>query len=115
MQQIIDITAEPKQELFVRLNNGKIIHLKLEYVDSQIGWFMDIDYDNIVSTCHRITNAPNIIREKLKIFPFGIGCSVEDGQEPFFIDDFFTGRASLYVLSKEDVEYVEKNYYGKIF
>jgi len=115
MQQVIDITAEPKQELYVKLNEGGIIKLKLEFIDSQIGWFMYIDYNDVKSNCHRITNTPNIIREKMNIYPFGIGCSVSDGQEPFFIDDFSTGRAQLFVLSRDEVEYVEKELYGKIF
>jgi hypothetical protein len=115
MQQVVNITSAPKQELYMRLNDGNIIQIKLEFVNSQIGWFMDIEYNGVKSTCHRVTNCPNIIRETMNIFPFGIACSVEDGQEPFFVDDFSTERAFLYVLSKDEVNQIEKEYYGKIF
>lgn len=115
MKKLTDITDNPKQEMSVLLDDGKMVIIRLYYIESQIGWFFDVEYEGIVSTCHRVTNSPNIMREKINIYPFGIGCSVTDGQEPWFINDFSVGRASLYVLSKEDVKYMETNIYGKIF
>lgn len=115
MQKITSITEQPKQKLFVRLKNGNNITLYLEYVASQIGWFLSFEYDGYVSNSHRITNCYNIIRECQNTVPFGIACTVEDGQEPYFLDDFKEGRAGLYILSKNEVAYVEKTYYGKVF
>lgn len=115
MQQITNITSEPKQSLIVRLDNGETATLQLEFVESQMGWFFSVFYNDEGSTCHRVTNCPNIIRECKNTLPFGIACTVEDGQEPYFIDDFSTGRATLYVLNADDVKYVESEIYGQIF
>lgn len=115
MQQITSITEQPKQELLVRLKGGSNITIYLEYISSQIGWFLSFEYEGYVSTYHRITNCYNIIRENQNTLPFGIRCTVEDGNEPYFLDDFKEGRASLFILSKDEVDYVEKTYYGKVF
>lgn len=115
MQRITNITETPKQEMSVILDDGSVLILRLYYISSQIGWFFDIEYAGIRSNCRRLTNSPNIIRDKINVFPFGIGCTVTDGQEPWFVDDFSKGRVNLYILSKEDVVQVEKEVYGKIF
>ena len=69
-------------------------------------------FNNYETTCIQVTNNPNILRQVKNLYNFGIGCSVIDGTEPWFVDDFLTGRASLFVLNKADVDYVEKNIYG---
>lgn len=115
MKEIVEITNNPKQMFSFQLDNGGLITIRLYYIESQIGWFFDLEYDGIVSNCHRLTNSPNIIREARNIFPFGIACSVSDGQEPYFLDDFVNGRVQFYVLDKDDVEYIEETVYGKIF
>lgn len=115
MKEITEISDNPKQQFSFQLENGKLITIKLYFISSQIGWFFDLEYEGVASNCHRVTNTPNIIREKRNIYPFGIGCSITDGEEAWFVDDFSTRRASLYVLEKDNVELVEKELYGKIF
>ena len=115
MREISGITDSPKQRFSVMSDDGKMIEIKLYFISSQIGWFFDVEYDGIVSNCHRLTNCPNILREKQNIFPFGIGCSVSDGEEPWFLNDFISGRVTLYLMSKEDVETIERDLYGKVF
>lgn len=115
MQRITNITDTPKQEISFILDDGSMIIIRLYFISSQIGWFFDLEYNGITSNCRRLTNSPNIIRDKINIFPFGIGCTVSDGQEPWFVDDFSKGRVNLYILDKDDVAYVEKEVYGKVF
>ena len=46
--------------------------------------------------------------------PFGIRCDTLDGLEPMDINDFSSSYASIYILTKEDVNTVESNYYVKV-
>ena len=112
MKQIISITDEPKQRFSVRLDDGSMVNIKIEYSDANRCWFMDVNYGEYESTCIQVTNCPNILRQLKNIFDFGIGCSVIDSSEPWFINDFIDGRASLYVLNKDEVNYVENVIYG---
>lgn len=114
MKKISNITSNPKQKFSFPTNDGKIITIKLYFISSQIGWFFDIEYDGNVSLCRRVTNCPNIIRDKKNIFPFGIACSVSDGEEVWFANDFSSGRATLYIMTKNEVEYIERSLYGKV-
>lgn len=114
MRKIDTISNEPKQEMSFQTEDGKIIILRFYYVSSQIGWFMDVEYEGTITNCRRITNCPNLLRDKKNIYPFGIACTVEDGEEPWFLDDFKNDRVGVYVLDKSDVEYIEKDIYGKI-
>lgn len=115
MKQIIEITDNPKQVFSFQLDNGGLITIRLYFIESQIGWFFDIEYQGITTNCRRLTNCPNLLSDKINILPFGVACTVEDGQEPWFIDDFVTGRVKFYILNEDDVKYVEENIYGKIF
>jgi hypothetical protein len=40
--------------------------------------------------------------------PESVACVVSDGYEPWFKDDFSTGRVKLYVLNQIDVVEVER-------
>lgn len=75
---------------------------------------MNVEYEGISTNCRRITNSPNLLRDKKNIYPFGIACSVEDGEEPWFLSDFKNGRATLYFMNKNDVRYVEEELYGEV-
>lgn len=114
MRRITEISNEPKQEMSFQLDDGSLITLRFYFVDSQIGWFMDVEYKGTITNGRRITNCPNILRDKKNIYPFGVACTIDDGEEPWFIDDFQTGRANLYILDESDVQYVEEEIYGKV-
>lgn len=115
MQQILNISQEPKQKLNLSLDNGTQITVVLEYVPSQIGWFFTVTSSIGNTYCRRITNCPNLLRDKQNTMRFGIACIVEDGGEPYFIDDFVNGNAKLYVLNYNELQYIGKTKYGKIF
>lgn len=55
-----------------------------------------------------------MLRSYRNYLPFGLRCDTLDGLEPTDIDDFSTGYAEVYILTSEDVEAIEANYYGKI-
>ena len=115
MQQIMNITNEPKQSFVIPLSNGGSFILSIEYINSQIGWFFDIQSENGNTYCRRITNCPNLLRDKQNILKFSLSCYIDDNSEPYFVDDFISGRAKLYVLNEEDIKYIGRTQYGKIF
>jgi hypothetical protein len=115
MQQILNITSEPKQQYQLLIENQGTITLQLEYVDSQLGWFFNVITSDDSSYCRRITNCPNLLRDKQNTLKFSLACTVENGLEPFSIDDFKSGNAKLYILSHDEVQYIGKEIYGKIF
>lgn len=115
MRQITGLTADAKQSVKIQDEKGGIVKFTFFYLDNQQSWFFDIEYGDFICKSIRLTNCPNIIRQYREVLPFGFGCKVSDGLEPFFIDDFESGRVMIFLLDRADVDYVEQEVYGKIW
>lgn len=76
----------------------------INYNSSRQGWFLDLVSENFSIYGLRITTVPNVLRQWRKRLGFGIGVVCENKSEPFFLEDFNTGRAKLYLLEPDDLE-----------
>ncbi len=103
MKQINSITDDAKQSLAIILEDGSRVQTTLNYIAAQNGWFYSFIYGDFTSNNRRLVNSPNMIRQFRNILPFGLACLVTDGYEPVYIDDFTSGRVTLFVLNEEDV------------
>jgi len=108
MKAITALTADPKQNIKIVLDDGTTASLTLEFVASQRGWFYSITRTGWTGVSRRrLVNSPNILRQFRGVIPFGFMCAVLDGQEPVYQDDFSTGRVQLYVLDQADLATME--------
>jgi hypothetical protein len=112
MRIIIEFTANPKQTCTLVLENQETVTFRLYFLPTQLSWYFDFTYNDIVSNGNKIVLGMNILRSFKNIIPFGLAFQANDGVEPFAVDDFTTGRVSVYLLSKADVEAMEINVYG---
>lgn len=103
MKQLSSITGDPQQILNIVLDDGSRVEMFLSYWPQQSGWFYSLTYGNFSVANRRMVVSPNMLRQFRSIVPFGLCCTVIDGYEPIYQDDFSNGRASLYVLNAEDV------------
>ncbi len=114
MYQITNLSSEPKQEITMLLDDNSKVKLTFEYKSNQMGWFFGIEYENYNYQNIRLTTAYNLLRAYCNYLPFGLRVDTPDYGEPTNITDFITGYATVYLLTKEDVQTVESNYYAKI-
>lgn len=112
MKLITDLSDDAKQLFKVQIENAEVATIKLYFLPTQAGWFFDLTYGDFVATGLRLTNSPNVLSNYLNVLRFGLLCRVNDGAEPYFIDDFTTERVKLYVLSYDEVEALEKTLYA---
>lgn len=82
----------------------------INYNSSRQGWFLDLVSENFSIYGIRITSVPNILRQWKKKLGFGIGVITENKSEPFFIEDFNTGRAKMYLLEPDDLTFQDLLY-----
>lgn len=75
----------------------------INYNSSRQGWFLDLVSDSFKIYGIRITSVPNILRQWKERLGFGIGVMCENNSEPFFLEDFNTGRAKLYLIEPDDL------------
>jgi hypothetical protein len=100
--RLIDVlTADPNQSLTIVLDDGTKVDMTLTFKENQQGWFYSLTYGvNFSVNNRRLVNGPNIIRQFRNIVPFGLACLATDGHEPIYIDDFTSGRVSVYILNQ---------------
>lgn len=107
MQTINNISNDAKQKHTVLLaEDSSRIVLNLVYKPTQIGWFLDIEYEDLDFKINglRITTNTNILNQWRNILPFGLMCTCIDNQEPLLVEDFIVNRAQLHILNKEEVQ-----------
>ncbi len=113
MKIISEISSDPKQVLDVVTEDNQIFELKLEFSDQQQGWFYSINFDDtVIINGSRIITGPNILRAFKEILPFGIAIGTNDKTEPFLIDDFTSERVTMFLLTAEEVDQVESDFYN---
>jgi hypothetical protein len=115
MKLLTEITNDFKQRLEVTLEDNNTFILQLEFIQSQNNWFYSITYgDNFRIVNHRLVTSFNILRQYRRLIPFGIGCTTSDGTDPYYVDDFVTGRVEITILTQDEVNTIEQGVYNSI-
>ena len=110
--QILDTIsndAKQKHTILLEKDNSSIV-INLVYKPTQLGWFMDVEYETKDFYIYglRVTTNLNILNQWRNVIPFGIICYCEDAQEPLSVEDFLVGRAHLAVLDEDEVKELTK-------
>ncbi len=114
MYQITQLDDNVKQEITMLLDDGSRVVFNFEYKSNQLGWFFGFKYGDINYQNIRLTTSYNILRAYRNYLPFGLRCDTPDMEEPMQLTDFITGYATVYLLTSEDVNVIEGNFYGKV-
>ena len=112
MKEITTITAAPKQQHTLVLENNETADFYLEYCARMQSWYFNISYKNTTQNCIKVVLTPNALRYMRRIIPFGLAFIADSRVEPFSQDDFKTGRIKMYVLNEEEVAQVEEEIYN---
>ena len=112
MRIITEFTDNPKQTCTLVLENNETVSFNLRFYETQLSWYFDFTYNDIVSNGNKVVLGNNILRSFKNIIPFGLAFKSNDGVEPFEVDCFTSGRVTVYLLSKDDVTAMEANIYN---
>ncbi len=107
MKKLTSFTNDAKQTLNLILDDESRVNMSLNYIDAQAGWFYSLTYGSFQANNMRLVNSPNMLRKFRNIIPFGLACLVSDGFEPVYLDDFTSGRVTMYLLNSTDVAETE--------
>jgi hypothetical protein len=88
-------------------NTGSPISLTLTYRPRVQSWFADISFKTFILKGFRLTRYPNILQAYKNIIPFGLGVAVTDQFDPWMINDFTSGRCTLFLLLSSEVATVQ--------
>lgn len=110
MRVVTGIGTQGSQKLSLFDENNQSIVLELFYRPRVSGWYFNLNYQGFAVNGQKITTSLNFLRKYSNKLPFGIGCLSEDLSDPYFVDDFSSGRCRLTLLDQSEVNLIEELY-----
>lgn len=115
MIKITGLKASADQSLTIAdPNGGGPIKLRLVYRPRLQEWFIDIEFGAFILNGFRLALCPNRLSQFVNRVPFGLAVITTYGLDPFLINDFSSGTASLYLLTAEEVAQVAADIYAGV-
>lgn len=111
MQIIDNISNDARQKHTILLSeDSSRLVLELTYKPDVLGWFLDVTYDNANFAVKglRVVTSSNLLNQWRNVLPFGIICQCKDAQDPLLLEDFLVKRATISILSKDEVAQIVK-------
>lgn len=112
MEIITSITAYPKQQFVLKLENNEFATMRLYYYSSQQSWYFDIEYKDYVNNGNKVVLTMNALRHLRNKLPFGIAFVSGSNAEPFQLEDFTNQKVLMLLLNQEDVQTIEELVYN---
>ncbi len=112
MQKITNLADEADQITNIVLGDGSVVSFEFIYRPTIERWSFSFLHPNLEVDGMILCAGPNILRDYRNIIPFGLGCYTTDGADPFYIEDFTSGRVTLFVLDVSEVYFFETSVYG---
>ena len=108
MVQISGLKAVPIQSFTANdPNGGGVISFTFYFRPRVQSWFMDIAFKTFAINGYKINHGPNILSSYSKVIPFGLMVLLTDDLDPCLINDFTSGRVSLYLMTSAEVAEME--------
>lgn len=115
MRLLDALTDDGVQSLIFSLADGSTVNLKFIYRPATQRWTIDVSYKTFVANGLGLSISPNLLRLWRNIIPFGMTVASADAAEPFKLDDFTSGRITIYMLDDTnggtDVQTMETLYF----
>ena len=116
MIQVSNLDSDAKQNTAVVLADGTAVVLAFAFRAATQRWKVDVTYNGKTYAGLGLCLHPNLLRGFRGVLPFGIFCSSIDGLDPYSVDDFSTGRVSVYILDSTfgntEVQNVETDFFS---
>lgn len=112
MQNITSITSSANQRMQLVLENNETVDFHIYYSARMTAWYYDFTYKNITCNGSKVVLTPNSLRQFINILPFGFMFSAASYVEPFQQTDFSSGRVVMSLLTKDEVQQIEKEIFN---
>lgn len=107
MRQIDRLTSSSSQNLTTfTIDDGLPISLGFRFLETQNSWIANIGYNEFQLNGYNVVLSPNLLNQFSRLLPFGLAIISDDGYDPYYLDDFETGRVGVYLLSRAEKENV---------
>jgi hypothetical protein len=111
-QLISNLGDEADQLSKVVLADGSVVAFEFIYLPAIERWSFNFSHPDLTVNSLILCAGPNVLRDYRNIIPFGLSVLSTDGADPVYIEDFTSGRITVYVLDADEVANVETNVFG---
>ena len=112
MNIITSITAQPRQNFIIKLDNNEYINFYLYFYSNTKSWYFDFEYNDYVSRGNKVVLSFNTIRNVRNIVPFGFGFLSISNAEPFMLESFVNADVTMVIWNQEEVQMLEDTLYN---
>lgn len=112
MKRLNRLNDNARQQYTLVGDDGITPTLNLVYMPRVSMWSFSITYGDFQLNQAMLTASPNVLRNYRYNIPFGLAVTSTDGLDPFYLDDFTSGRINIYMLSAQEVQDVEDTIYS---
>lgn len=116
MRLIDNLTDSADQTTTLILADNTAATLRLRFRPRTQRWVADVGYAPAGLQVYglNVCSLPNILRPWRRLIPFGLAVMTPGFlTDPFQLEDFLTGRATIYMLDAADVAAVEETIIGR--
>ena len=106
MERITGFTKNAHQSFTISLEDETTFDLTLRFLPSQNTFILDVAGEDFKLTGLRVVTSANMLapfRQKIK---FGLAVLTKDLSEPYFQNDFSSGRVEMFILNNLDLRQV---------
>ena len=104
MIEVINITSDTLQRHTIA-TDGKDVIIRLRFVATVQSWFMDVSYGDKTVNGIRLSVGVFMITSARMPVDFYVRDNLDQGLDPFSVDDFSTDRCTLFMAEREDMEF----------
>lgn len=101
MRKLIGLTTNAKQNLAYPYGED-VIALSFCYSWINLQWLIGVRYKNFTLQEYHLTAGYNALSQYRGVLKWGLRVISVDGEDPYYIDDFTSGRISIYLLDAEE-------------
>ena len=112
MIEIKTLSGDASQKLTVVNEDSLAIDLVFRFLPSQNIWLYNVIQEDFRANGLTLVVSPNTLLKFHNLILFGIACISTDGFDPYKIDDFSSGRISVFVLTQEEKNSVTEDIFN---
>lgn len=109
---LTNLTSFADQITQVSLPDGSTATLEFLFNGTTERWTMNVTYGAFTANGIGLCCYPNILRQWTRILPFGVAMASSTQTDPVTVNDFATGRISVFLLDRDDMQILESTVFG---
>lgn len=113
MNKITEVSSDYRQRHLVPVEGSDVrAELTLEFKPLHNCWVFSLVWGDFATYNETVVCATNLLRQYMKLLPFGFLVITKSNLDPMTVDAFDTGEADFLIITSAEAEEIETLLYG---